>query len=210
MSESTPVLSTPVRRREEDVRTHQRRNALHTLLGLLELAGQDWATVTDRVRDPLVAAMLVGKSVMASERGVRLSVGESSSLRGCHDRADDLVTILGNLIDNAVDALLGHRPTAPDGPWIEVDLCERGSVTELRVTDNGPGVPPERRRWIFVEGASTKRHADDRRRGLGLALVADLLRERGGTVTVGEREGGGAVFTVLLPATVPGGEGEAP
>ncbi|MFD1661075.1 sensor histidine kinase [Streptomyces caeni] len=209
MSESTPVLSTPVRRQEE-VRTHERRNALHTLLGLLELAGQDWATITDRVGEPLVGAMLVGKSVMAMERGVRLSVSESSSLRRRQDRPDDLVTILGNLIDNAVDALTGHRPPAPDGPWIEVDLRERGSVTELRVSDNGPGVPPEKRQWIFVDGASTKRHADDGRRGLGLALVAGLLRERGGTVTVGEREGGGAVFTVLLPTTGPAGEGEAP
>ncbi|MFR0352430.1 sensor histidine kinase [Streptomyces sediminimaris] len=208
MSERTPALCTPPPIRE-DIRKHERRNALHTLVGLLELAGHDWGTVTHRVGALPVRALLVGKTVVAAQRGVRLSVSEDSSLHRRQDRADHLVTILGNLIDNAVDALRDHRPAVPGGPRIEVDLRERENLTELRVSDNGPGVPPEKRRWIFTDGASTKRHTDDRHRGLGLALVAGLARERGGTVTVTGREGYGAVFTVRLPSRAGAGEREA-
>ncbi len=198
MTERRPALDAPIAQRE-DIRKHERRNALHTLVGMLELAGHDWAPVSDRVSEPLVRALLVGKTVAASERGIRLTVSETSFLSARQERPDILVRILGNLIDNAIDAVLDQRTSADDGRRIEVDLHEEAAVTELRVTDNGPGVPPGKQQWIFLEGASTKRHTDDRHRGLGLALVAGAVAELGGTVSVAERTGGGAVFTVRLP-----------
>ncbi|MFF9347275.1 sensor histidine kinase [Streptomyces sp. NPDC014734] len=137
-------------------------------------------------------------------------MSEDSSSHRYRDRSIELVSIAGNLVDNAVDALLAHRPASPDGPRIEVDLRERAGLTELRVSDNGPGVPPELRRWIFTDGASTKQHRDGRPRGLGLALVAGLVSDRGGTVMVDGREGGGAVFTVRMPPAVPVGDRGAP
>ena len=195
-----PALNSPARIRDY-AHKHERRNALHTLVGLLELAAHDWEEITGRVREPLVRALLVGKTVTAAAHGIELSVSRTSRLDPRPGTADGLVTVLGNLIDNAVDALLGHRAALQEGPRIEVTLDERGPVTELLVADNGPGVPPGRRRWIFVEGASTKRHTGAGHRGLGLALVSDVLRERGGTVAVTERPGGGAQFTVRLPRT---------
>ncbi|WP_437104302.1 sensor histidine kinase [Streptomyces sp. enrichment culture] len=187
-------------------RRHERRNILHTLVGLLELATHDWEDIPPEIEDPLVRALLVGKVMTAEDQGVRLSVSGCSRLSRRPGSAGDLITILGNLIDNAVDALAGHPPAAGDEPRVEVRLHERESVTELRVADNGPGVPPERRQWIFIEGASTKRHTGAGHRGLGLALVGRLAHEREGTVSVSERAGGGAVFTVRLPGKVSSGE----
>lgn len=204
MAERRPALEIHPAQRE-DMRKHERRNALHTLVGLLELAGHDWTSVTDRVREPLVRALLVGKTVTASERGVRLTVSETSFLSASRERPGVLAGILGNLIDNAIDAVLEKRTSAGSGREVEVDLHEDADATELRVTDTGPGVPPEKRRWIFLEGASTKRHADDRHRGLGLVLVAGAAAELGGTVSVAERPGGGAVFTVRLPVRASSG-----
>ncbi|MFB7913282.1 sensor histidine kinase [Streptomyces sp. NPDC056061] len=209
MSGRAPAFCTPARRRE-NIRTHEQRNALHLLVGLLEMAGQGGTTGTDRISESPVRTLLVGKTVAAAQWGIRLTVGEGSPRRRCRDRSLDLVTIAGNLVDNAVDALLAHRPTPPDEPRIEVDLRERAGLTELRVSDNGPGVPPELRHWIFTEGASTKPRRDGRPRGLGLALVSDLVSGRGGTVTVDGRAGGGAVFTVRMPPAVPVGERRAP
>lgn len=204
------------------VSEHERRNALHLLVGMMELARQSWppatarpappaasstaianviARVIARVSEPLVRALLVGKIVTAMDRGVRLDISDGSSLPGRCARPGELVTILGNLIDNAVDALLEH-PRAE--PWVEVEVRGRGAVTELRVTDNGPGVPPGDRQWIFASGSSTKRPTDGRHRGLGLAIVRRIVRYRGGTVSVTGIQGGGAVFTVRLPADPPG------
>ncbi|WP_187645702.1 sensor histidine kinase [Streptomyces sp. TRM49041] len=191
---------------------------MHTLVGLLELAehdGTDPEPPLSRVEQPLLRALLVGKTLTAARQGVRLRLGEESALRQGPARPDDLLTVLGNLIDNALDAVLEH---SHGEPWIEVELREEGeehdgngedTVVEIRVTDNGPGVPPGSRRWIFGSGASTKRHTDSRHGGLGLALVRSVAEHRGGTATVAAREGGGAAFTVRLPSRPRGTERRA-
>ncbi|GAA1307128.1 hypothetical protein GCM10009647_027290 [Streptomyces sanglieri] len=101
----------------------------------------------------------------------------------------DPVTVLGNLIDNALDV----------ATLIEVELLAEGSTAVLRVSDNGPGVPPGMREQIFTEGWSTKESPAHRGRGLGLALVRRLAERYGGAARVTARAGGGAVFTVVLP-----------
>ena len=181
--------------RAERVRRHERRNVLHTLTGLLELA--EAADFTAGVDEELVRAHLAGRLMAADARGVRLRLAVGSSLRRRPDEAWDLITVLGNLIDNAMDAVVG---AGRDEPWVEVALVEHGAELEIRVTDNGPGVPPRLRRWIFADGASTKRRPDAGPRGLGLALIQEIVERRGGSATVTERPGGGAVFTVRLPA----------
>ncbi len=199
MTNQVPMLADPVQP-TRDAQRHRRRNALHTLLGMLELARHDRPPFAmDPVHEPLVRALLVGKTVAAARLGVHLSLSTSSHLRGGMEHPEDLVTVLGNLIDNAQDAVLAHRPTAMRGrPLIEVDLRERAAVTEVRVTDNGPGVPPAAREWIFTEGASTKQR-EAGHRGLGLAMVSEVLSQRGGSISVAERAGGGAEFTAHLP-----------
>ncbi|MER6328179.1 sensor histidine kinase [Streptomyces sp. NPDC001034] len=189
---------------------HEHANRMHTLLGLLELEMYDDAVefvgevvgdhrvtseqVTEKVQDPLLAALLVGKATVAAERGVALWVSERSRLP---DRLVDprgLVTVVGNLVDNALDAVAG-TPHAR----VEVELRVEGRTVVLRVRDTGPGVPLDQRELVFTEGWSTKRAPAHGKRGLGLSLVRRLAERQGGSATVDTAGGGGAEFTVVLP-----------
>ncbi|MEU2021251.1 sensor histidine kinase [Streptomyces sp. NPDC016469] len=197
---------------------HEHANRLHTLLGLLELGRHDAAVefvaevtsghrasaeqVAERVNDPLLAALLVGKSAVAAERGASLRVSPATRLPDVVMDPRDLVTVLGNLIDNALDI----------ASLIEVELLAEGTTAVLRVSDNGPGIPPGMREHIFTQGWSTKESPAHRGRGLGLALVRRLAERYGGAARVTARPGGGAVFTVILPEALgvrpPTGVGE--
>ncbi|MGW3990724.1 sensor histidine kinase [Streptomyces sp. NPDC004830] len=201
---------------------HEAANRLHTVVSLIELGraqeAVEFATaelelaqaLTDQVvaavSEPVLAALLLGKTAQANERGVELVVSPDSSLDdGLLPEtlpARDLVTILGNLIDNAVDAAQGtvrarvtvtartRRPAA-------------GPELVLRVSDTGPGVDPAHAEAVFERGFSTK-PAGPGGRGLGLALVRQTARRHGGSLTVAEADGGGAEFEVRLPLREPG------
>ncbi|MEU0832901.1 sensor histidine kinase [Streptomyces sp. NPDC005969] len=189
---------------------HEHANRLHTLLGLLELekhedamefvtevVGVHRATaeqVTEKVHDPLLASLLVGKATVAAERGVSLRMAPGTLLP---DRLVDprgLVTVVGNLVDNALDAAAGS-----DDALIEVGLRADGRTVVLRVRDSGTGVPPESRESVFTEGWSTKELPAHGKRGLGLAMVRRLAERQGGSATVAGAPEGGAEFTVVLP-----------
>ncbi|WP_316758467.1 sensor histidine kinase [Streptomyces herbicida] len=189
---------------------HEHANRMHTLLGLLELEMYDDAVefvgevvgahrvtaeqVTEKIQDPLLAALLVGKATVAAERGVALWVSDRTRLP---DRVIDprgLVTVVGNLVDNALDAVAG-TPHAR----VEVELRAEGRTAVLRVRDTGPGIPAEQREVVFTEGWSTKKPPAHGKRGIGLSLVRRLAERQGGSATVSEADGGGAEFTVVLP-----------
>ncbi|MFE9290405.1 ATP-binding protein [Streptomyces olivaceus] len=189
---------------------HEHANRMHTLLGLLELEMYDDAVefvgevvgdhrvtaeqITERIQDPLLAALLVGKATVAAERGVALVVSDRTRLP---DRLVDprgLVTIVGNLVDNALDAVAG-TPHAR----VEVELRAQGRAATLRVRDTGPGVAVDHRELVFTEGWSTKEPPAHRQRGIGLPLVRRLAERQGGSATVDAAHGGGAAFVVVLP-----------
>lgn len=189
---------------------HEHANRLHTLLGLLELDMHDDAMefvtevvgvhrataeqVTEKVHDPLLAALLVGKTTVAAERGVALRMASGTLLP---DRLVDpraLVTVVGNLVDNALDAAAGSVDAR-----IEVGLRADGRTVVLRVHDSGPGIPAGSHESIFMEGWSTKELPAHGKRGLGLPLVRRLAERQGGSVSVSGSPEGGAVFEVVLP-----------
>jgi two-component system CitB family sensor kinase len=111
-----------------------------------------------------------------------------------------VLTVLGNLLDNAMDAAPGGRARPP---WVEVALVtEPGGALRIRVDDSGPGVPPPDRERIFEAGYSTKAPGTSGARGVGLPLVRRTVEHRGGAVRVGPAAGGGARFEVELPEAV--------
>ncbi|MFI1162931.1 ATP-binding protein [Streptomyces sp. NPDC020801] len=192
---------------------HEAANRLHTVVSLIELGRAEEAVgfataelelaqaLTDRVvaavSEPVLAALLLGKTAQANERGVELVVSEDSGLDdGLLPRTlppRDLVTILGNLIDNAVDAAQGRVPAR-----VTVTACVEGTELVLRVADTGPGVDPAHADLVFQRGFSTKPTGPGGR-GLGLALARQAVHRHEGTLTVTESEEGGAVFEARLP-----------
>ncbi|PRX46754.1 sensor histidine kinase regulating citrate/malate metabolism [Prauserella shujinwangii] len=200
---------------------HESANRLHAVVSLLELGKVEQAVrfataeletaqqLTDQVvgavSEPVLAAVLLGKSAEAAERGVELVLTDDTALRDTEVPFDtrDLVTILGNLVDNALDAAVEAAAGRP--PTVTVTVRIDGSALLLRVADSGPGVAPELVPEIFRRGWSTKPGGEGGR-GLGLALAGQAVRRNGGTVDVAGGPDGGAAFTVRLPlpATVPG------
>lgn len=192
---------------------HEAANRLHTVVSLIELGraeeAVDFATaelelaqaltdeVISAVSEPVLAALLLGKAAQANERGVELVVSEDSGiddgLLPASLSARDLVTVLGNLIDNAVDAAQGTTRAR-----VTVTAFTDDAVLVLRVADTGAGVDPSHAEQVFQRGWSTK-PAGPAGRGLGLALVRQTVLRHAGTLTVREAPGGGAEFEARLP-----------
>lgn len=184
--------------------THEFANRLHTLLALMELGRVDEAIalasaevetsqslaehIFDHADDPLLAALLLGKSAQAHERGIRFAFSvDGGTPSGVPLR--DLVTIIGNLVDNALDAAAG----TPD-PAVTVHVVSADATLSIAVSDSGAGPDPAAVDGMFELGASTKGSAT-RRRGIGLALVRQSVRALGGHIDVD-----GSTFRVVLPA----------
>jgi sensor histidine kinase regulating citrate/malate metabolism len=215
---------------------HESANRLHTVVSLIELdrieeavtfATDELETVqrlTDRlvaaVDEPVVAALLLGKSATAAERGIDLVVDPESRVSGLPVEGRDLVTLLGNLLDNALDAV--GRQVAPAERRIRVRVVASRSALEIAVDDSGPGVSPADVARVFERGWSTKTpghgSAGDGSdgesggvgRGLGLALVGQTARRYGGGVEVAVSDLGGARFVVRVPEPAPAAAPAAP
>ncbi|WP_326725548.1 ATP-binding protein [Streptomyces sp. NBC_00243] len=190
---------------------HEFSNQLHTISGLIQIGEHDEVvryvralrrhrdsldlTLTSRVRDRAVAALLMAKSALAAERRVRLRISELTAL----DRLEpadsaDVATVVGNLVDNALDAA-----TAGDldnDAWVEVELRQDASSVEIVVRDSGPGVAPELAQEVFSHGFTTKA-AQGGDRGIGLALTRLVCKRRGGEVSVANTHAG-AMFTARM------------
>ncbi|MFG1927329.1 ATP-binding protein [Cryptosporangium sp. NPDC048952] len=188
---------------------HEASNRLHTVVSLiglgrvpealefatgeLELSQQLADRVVEAVEEPVLVALLLGKVAQASERGVELVLDPEATVPPGVADPRDLVTIVGNLIDNAVDAAVA----APPPRRVEVAAWVSEEELVLEVADSGTGLDAEQVEQAFARGWSTK--TDERLigRGLGLALVGQAVHRHGGSIDV--TGDGGAVFTVRLP-----------
>jgi len=206
--------------------SHEFSNRLHTLVGLVELGQYDEAIrfVTDvsaardalteqlknAIGDPKLVALILAKSALADERAVQLRIADDCLVTGQITGISEVLTVAGNLIDNAIEAtaqVTGER-------WVELTIVSAGSDLLVRVRDSGPGVPEEIREEIFTDGFTSKSSPAGARRGIGLALVRQITQRRGGMISVGRDRG--AVFTAVLPgcirvedASMPAGSGAA-
>ncbi|UQX89034.1 sensor histidine kinase [Jatrophihabitans telluris] len=190
---------------------HEFTNRLHVLSGLADLGDleeiakylsiitRDQVSSAEdlraRIGSPLVAALLLAKISVATEAGVELTLTPESSFDTDID-PQNLMSIIGNLVDNAIEATAG----VPTPRLVTVDLADQPEL-RIIVTDNGPGVASDRLEDIFTDGFSTKQPRGQMRRGIGLALVARLVAKSGGTIEV--RPGPGGYFEVRLPRTAP-------
>ncbi|MFF7292258.1 ATP-binding protein [Microbacterium sp. NPDC008134] len=194
--------------------THEHGNRMHTAVALLELGRTDEAieiltetsrqsqSLVDQVTarrhgDPTVGALLLGKASQAKERGIDWRMTIAPDTPPSPLSAVDSVSVLGNLIDNAMDAV-----TDAEDRWVSVTLRRSADDgIELDVADSGPGIPPALREEIFTSGFSTK-EAGAAGRGVGLALVRSLVLGAGGRL---ELRHDPTTFHVALPAARPWG-----
>jgi two-component system, CitB family, sensor kinase len=191
---------------------HEFANRLHTVAGLVQMGRGEEAmkliaqtsgvhqelteALLERVGDPVLGALLLAKAAVASERGIELRVSDNTVMTRSALDSEDLITLLGNLIDNGLDA----AASSDNERWVSVSVTEQQEELVIRVQDSGPGVPENLDGQIYQEGFSTKSGPGRRRRGFGLALVRQVARRHAGDVTAVNE--GGAVFTVRIPVNV--------
>lgn len=191
--------------------THEFVNKLHTILGLIQLGRTEQAEqyildvsqvhhqsvsrVMHQIQDTAVAALLVGKTSRAAELGIQLQVDPRSSLSGEDHTLPSgvLVTILGNLIENATESL---NQSTWKQKEIQVSILEKPEGLFLCVEDTGPGIVPELLPYIFEPGVSTKGDGH----GVGLAQIKDLTGLYHGQIRVESEPKAGTSFFLSFPA----------
>ncbi|MFJ6548272.1 ATP-binding protein [Microbacterium sp. NPDC091676] len=193
------------------VQRHEFANRLHVAAGLIDAGRVEDARAfldelvsrgpvafpvagLDRVGDPFLHAFLGAKGVEAAERGVSLRIAEDTQVIGTVRRAEDVASVLGNLVDNAiVAAVAGTR----EPRWVEVSVLSDGEALVVTVTDSGDG----------LRGSDPRSRADDDRsedrvhgHGIGLPLATEIARRSGGDLWIIDQGGTahGAVFAARL------------
>lgn len=191
--------------------THEYSNKLHTIAGLIQIDARDEALaligsevsahqaliqlLLEAVPDPVIAGCLLGKYNRAREMGLRLEIDPDSQMTDVPPELprDQLVSVLGNLIDNALEATRQHHGA---GGRVTLTMTDLGHDLIFEVEDQGPGIPDDQQDLIFERGFSSKGEADH---GIGLFLVRQLVQRWGGSITVENLQPEGSRFTLYLP-----------
>lgn len=192
---------------------HEAANKLHTVITMVEMGRPEDAVIfateelelsqrlvdrlSDDVAEPAIVALLLGKTAQADERGIALTITEDTHLPSASEglplSPQEIVTVLGNLVDNAMDAC------DRDDPWVEVTVSLDNTELLMRVADSGAGMDSDTFTRAMQRGYSTKSDSDTEHHGLGLALVAQVVQRRGGELTADVTYG--SVVTVTVPSS---------
>ncbi|WP_251028119.1 MULTISPECIES: sensor histidine kinase [unclassified Bacillus (in: firmicutes)] len=190
---------------------HEYLNRLNTIYGLITLEQYDEAReliseevkerqdivvfLTSSVKDPFIAACLLGKINRSKELKVELEIDKDSNLEDIPSTLNTklFVSILGNLIDNAMEAAVRAHS---NGANVKVSFTDIGSDIIFDIEDNGKGIPEEWQEMIFIQGFTTK---EGENHGLGLAIVKNALKKLDGEIFISTSDSGGAQFTIVLP-----------
>lgn len=190
--------------------THEFMNKMHTIMGMISTKDYDRVTdyvtqianqyqvevgsVVSKIKDPVLAGFLLGKISLVREAGGEMILSEESFLpapaEGEGEVVHELIIIIGNLINNAVEAIEQSKTRL-----ITLDLSYESDILIIEVSDTGQGIDEEMKKNIFKKGYSNK--GTDR--GLGLYLIERSLERLGGEITVVSRVGYGTTFKVVLP-----------
>lgn len=188
---------------------HEFQNRLHAISGMVELderqelldfigtlshaMDERVAQIAGRIEDPAVAALLVAKSIRAGELAVEFALDDDALLRPhSPELSADLVTVIGNLIDNAFEAL------GPSGGRVGVDVKDDDETIVINVMDSGGGIDPAFADRIFEAGWSSKEDPVVRSHGWGLALTRMACQRHSGDVAVVHGEGAHLVATLHI------------
>jgi GAF domain-containing protein len=188
---------------------HEYANRLHVLSGMLAMGNvdrareflhelvtihhDDGATVGQRIRPPAIAGLLLAQMGVARARGVELTIDGSSSVDVLPAHVSDAgaVTIVGNLVDNAIDA--AAAVSDPRRRRVAVRLEQTADEVVLVVRDHGAGLPARHDDLVTLGWSTKGGHA-----GIGLALVSDVVAVAGGALQL-QRLAEGTAITVRLP-----------
>lgn len=188
---------------------HEFMNKLHLISGLIQMSDYDTAKEVieevneeyqktmqfylARIRDPAIVGILIGKTHVAGEHGIQLTVLPESSISERCPHRNIVVAILGNTIENAFEAI---RSSDVKRNSLRVTVFMKEDVDRLiiRIQDNGPGVDPGIKEHIFEDGTTTKGVG----RGFGLSLISRLISNAGGAVSC-DSSGEGTLISVNLP-----------
>jgi two-component system CitB family sensor kinase len=194
---------------------HEYSNKLNTISGLIQLGAYEEALniignetevhqaligqLMDNIKDPLIAGCLLGKYSRAREMGLLLTIEEESyiSLIDNELPKEQLVSGLGNLIDNALEATLKNKGS---GGIVNVSITDIGDDIIFEVEDEGGGIIKAERDHVFERGYSSK---EGEEHGIGLHLVKQLVNQWGGSITIDSDIGRGSRFTLYLPKVLP-------
>ncbi len=188
---------------------HDFNNKLHVILGLIQMGNTKEAieyigsytsthqrvmqNIIKNIEDPTVAALLIGKRQRAGELGIDFSLEKGSRLlrSDISVSSGDLVTIIGNLLDNAMDAM-NEKEQPPKE--LTVGIFTKPGALVINVDDTGGGIPEENREKILENGFSTKGEG----RGTGLYAVSGLIKRYGGSMEIESEIDVGTSFTVSI------------
>lgn len=191
--------------------THEFSNKLHVILGLLHLGEIEEAKkyiksvsenqeevlsmVTGKIKDPTIAGLILGKISRAKELGIDLEIDEDSYFKNEKDHRISnhaLITILGNLLENAFEAVSKTSKTKKN---ISLKLQETDENIEIYIEDNGTGIPQENLDKIFDRGYTTKTNS----KGVGLNLVDKVIKNLNGNIIVTSTPDTGTYFNIIIP-----------
>lgn len=197
---------------------HEQLNWTATLAGMLQMRRYDEALayiqaqsagaqavldfVSQRFQSPTLCGLLLGKYVSAGEKGIELSFDPACQISSLPVllAENELMSIVGNLLDNAVEATL--KVAAPHAP-VEVYLTQTGDQLIIEVADRGAGIDAEVRPRLFEQGVSSKPVSHSERtgseHGIGLYVVASYVRQAQGMIEISDNQPTGTIFSVFIP-----------
>ncbi len=187
--------------------SHEFMNKMHVVLGLTHMKQYEELQkyisgmvsehqyeiggVMKRIKSPLFAGFLLGKLSYAREKNIKLIISEDSYMPEIDDESitHELITIVGNLIDNALEAV-----TNCEKKRVEVKI-QHGDILTITVQDTGKGIQEKEIEQLFTKGYSTK--GDNR--GYGLYLVKESIQRINGEIHMHSLVGKGTTITIEIP-----------
>ena len=192
------------------VQTHEHKNKIHTITGLLQLghteqalqylkaisASEDALTkfLQQRFSNEYISGLLLSKVSRGKELGITVEIDQESRLTRFPKAIDqhDMVILFGNLIENAFDAL---EESTKEEKHISISVDDGDGTLAILVSDNGIGMTPDVKRSVFNHGFSTKQ---GQYRGIGLYLIDEIVKKGKGSIEVTSEEGEGTTFVIIF------------